>query len=85
MLYQIKVFVSIKSDVLDPQGKTVNEALVHLGHNNIKNLRIGKYITFKLSAESLEAMQKQTQEVCEKVLSNPIIESYEYTWTPLEQ
>lgn len=78
MLFHVKVYVSIKESVLDPQGKTVNEALHHLGYPGIDKTRIGKYIIFNIQADSQAQADIQIQEVCEKVLTNPIIETYTY-------
>lgn len=78
MIFHVRVFVSIKESVLDPQGKTVNEALHHLGYQNIEKTRIGKYVTFDLKADTQAVAEKQIKEICDKVLTNPIIETYTY-------
>ncbi|HAR63955.1 MAG: phosphoribosylformylglycinamidine synthase [Candidatus Margulisiibacteriota bacterium] len=78
MIFHVKVYVSIKESVLDPQGKTVNEALHHLGYPTVSKTRIGKYITFDIDSNSQLAAEAQIKEVCEKVLTNPIIETFTY-------
>lgn len=68
---KIKIYVTPKQGVLDPQGKTVESALHTMGYKNVSNVKIGKYI-------ELEAPEKQIDEMCKKLLSNPIIEDYRY-------
>ncbi|MFA5114076.1 MAG: phosphoribosylformylglycinamidine synthase subunit PurS [Candidatus Margulisiibacteriota bacterium] len=68
---KIKVYVTPKQGVLDPQGKTVESALHTMGYKNVSNVHIGKYI-------ELEAPEKQIDEMCKKLLANPIIEDYRY-------
>jgi phosphoribosylformylglycinamidine synthase subunit PurS len=77
MNFNVKVYVSIKESVLDPQGKTVNEALHHLGYSEIDNTRIGKYITFTINADNKEKATERAKEASLKVLTNPIIEKFE--------
>jgi phosphoribosylformylglycinamidine synthase len=68
---KVKVYVTPKKGVLDPQGKTVEAALHTMGYKNVSNVHIGKYI-------ELEAPEKQIDEMCKKLLANPIIEDYRY-------
>lgn len=64
--------------LLDPQGKAVNATLKNSGYKTISNVRIGKHITVELEAESKEIATNIIEETCKKMLSNPIMESYEY-------
>lgn len=64
--------------LLDPQGKAVNATLKNSGHKTISNVRIGKHITVELECESKKEAEKQINEICKKVLSNPIMESFEF-------
>lgn len=65
--------------LLDPQGKAVNATLKNTGYKTISNVRIGKHITVELDTESKSIAEKQIDEICKKVLSNPIMESYEFS------
>jgi phosphoribosylformylglycinamidine synthase subunit PurS len=67
--------------LLDPQGKAVNHSLIKTGYISIENVRIGKHITFELEAESLVAAEEIVNEVCKKVLTNPIMEGYTFVIT----
>ena len=64
--------------LLDPQGKAVNATLKNTGYKTVSNVRIGKHITVELEADSRAVAGKQIDEICKKVLSNPIMESFEY-------
>lgn len=69
--------------LLDPQGKAVNATLKNSGYKSISNVRIGKHITVELECDSKKEAEKQIEEICKKVLSNPIMESYEFNITAL--
>lgn len=64
--------------LLDPQGKAVNATLHGNGYPNINGVRIGKHITLEIEADSHEAASKQVEEVCARVLSNPVMEGFDY-------
>ncbi|NIP30030.1 MAG: phosphoribosylformylglycinamidine synthase subunit PurS [Candidatus Dadabacteria bacterium] len=74
--YLVKIEVSLKSVVLDPQGKTVLSALKSLGFENVEDARIGKLIELKTKGNSEESVRSDTIEMCEKLLANPVIEDY---------
>ena len=79
MAKKVKVYIKNKKGVLDPQGKTVEEALHSLGYKDVENMRIGKYMEFDLPAKlSHEKIKKQTKEMCGKLLANPVIEEYSF-------
>lgn len=71
-----KIIITPKKAVLDPQGKTVQGALEHLGYNGIRDVHIGKYIEIELDGDDLETAKKQLEEACHRFLSNPVIEDY---------
>ena len=74
-----KITVMPKKTVLDPQGKTVQHALESLGFKGVKEVRIGKFIEVELKAGSKAALKKKLDDACHKLLSNPVIEDYEFT------
>ncbi len=76
MDFEVNIIVALKKTVNDPQGSTVTSSLKTLGFADIMSTRIGKYITLYLKADSKEAAEKQTVQMCEKLLSNPVLESY---------
>jgi phosphoribosylformylglycinamidine synthase subunit PurS len=71
-----RVFVTLKPSVFDPQGTTVNEALHALGYNAVKDVRQGKYFELEIEATSAEDARRIVSEAADKLLSNPVIETY---------
>ncbi len=71
-----KIYITLKKDVLDPQGSVIANSLRSLGFNNIEDVRQGKYIEIKLDSENEESANKQLNEMCEKLLANLVIEDY---------
>ena len=72
-----KVTVMLKDGVLDPQGEAVKHALNSLDYNKVESVRQGKVIEIVLDETSEEAANKSIKEMCEKLLANTVIESYE--------
>lgn len=73
---KVKVEVFFKEGVLDPQGKTVKNALQHLGYDEVEDVRVGKVFTLSLKTSDREAARKRVAQMCEKLLSNPVVETY---------
>ena len=71
-----KIIITPKKAVVDPQGKTVQSALEHMGHQGIKSVHVGKYLEIELDGADKEAARRQLDEACHKFLSNPVIEDY---------
>jgi phosphoribosylformylglycinamidine synthase len=71
-----RVFVTLKPSVFDPQGRTILDALHSLGHSGVGDVRQGKYFELELAAASAEQARALASEVADKVLANPVIESY---------
>lgn len=65
--------------LLDPQGKAVTHGLKNMGLSALENVRIGKHISLEVESESKEKASAQVDEACKKLLSNPIMESYQFT------
>jgi phosphoribosylformylglycinamidine synthase len=72
-----RVYVSYKDTVLDPQGKTVRNALRSLGYDDVVDVRQGKYFQIELKDMSREQAEKILREMADKILSNPVIEKFE--------
>jgi phosphoribosylformylglycinamidine synthase PurS subunit len=75
-----KIRVSLKPTVLDAQGAVVRQALQSLGYENVAGVRMGKYIEVELR-DGGDA-DRQVREMCERLLTNPIIEDYEFEVGP---
>jgi phosphoribosylformylglycinamidine synthase len=71
-----RVFVTLKQSVFDPQGKVIADSLKSLGYEGVGDVRQGKYFELELAAGSAEQARTLATEVADKVLANPVIESY---------
>ena len=71
-----KVFVTLKKSVFDPQGKTIADALHSMGYSSVGDVRQGKFFELEIAAASAEQAKTLASEVADKVLANPVIESY---------
>lgn len=76
---QVKIFVTLKQGVLDPQGVSIKNALNALGFSGVEEVRMGKYLELKLSSDKdASATASVVKEMCDKLLANPVIEDYTY-------
>lgn len=71
-----RIHVFYKDSVFDPQGNTVGETLKKMGFNKVKNVRCGRVIDLEIDYPSKEEARKDIQRMCEKLLANPVIESF---------
>jgi len=71
-----RVFVTLKQSVFDPQGTTVAEALHTLGYASVKDVRQGKYFELDIDAATVDEVNRVAKEAADKLLANPVIESY---------
>jgi phosphoribosylformylglycinamidine synthase len=75
---KIKVFVTPKKNVLDPQGAAVGHALESLGLKGLKGTRVGKVIELEVEGADSPQLRAQLDKLCKDLLSNPVIEDYQY-------
>ena len=73
---KFSVTVTLKKDVLDPQGKVVQNTLVNMGMSNLKNIRQGKHFEIEIDESDTNSAEKKIDEMCKKLLVNLIIEDY---------
>lgn len=73
-----KIYVTPKKAVLDPQGKAVANALHSLGYAAVGDVHIGKYMEIELAGTDQAVAKKQLDEMCHRILSNPVIEDYRF-------
>ena len=73
-----KIVITPKKAVVDPQGKTVQSALEHMGYGGINAVHVGKYLEVDLADGDREAARRWVDEACHKFLSNPVIEDYRF-------
>ncbi len=78
----VKVFVTPKAGILDPQGGAVETSLRSLGFAHVSNVHVGKYIVLDIDVGSVEAAREQVARMCEQLLANPLIEDYRFEVEP---
>jgi phosphoribosylformylglycinamidine synthase len=80
-MVNVRVYITPKKGILDPQGVTIERALPALGFSGVSNVRVGKFIELTLAADGLsrEQVHAQVDEMCRKLLANPIIEDFTFT------
>ena len=80
MGWHVNVYVTLKPSVQDPQGATVQRALNQMGYKGVQSVRMGKFTELEFDGALSEAdVKKQTDEICDKLLANPNIETYRFT------
>ncbi len=75
MQYQAKVTIELKAGMLDPEGTTAKRALGHLGYD-VSSVKTAKLYEIVIEAESLDTAQHKVEEMCQKLIANPIIHNY---------
>ena len=73
---KISVIVTLKKDVLDPQGTTIKKALQGMSFNNINSIRQGKYFEIDIDEKNEKKAREKAEEMCKKLLANLVIEDY---------
>jgi phosphoribosylformylglycinamidine synthase subunit PurS len=75
---RVKIFVSLKPGVLDPQGKAIERSLHTLGYQEVRDVRVGKYLELEVDAASRPTAEARVREMCDQLLANPVIEDYRF-------
>ena len=81
--FHARIYVTLRSSVLDPAGTAVQSGLAQLGYEGVEGVRIGKYIELNLTAPDQEQAQQQLDQMCDQLLANPVIENYCFELTEL--
>jgi phosphoribosylformylglycinamidine synthase subunit PurS len=79
MPYSARINVMLKPGIADPQGQTIERALPALGYEGVSSVRVGKVIELNIEASDEEAARQKVAEMCERLLANPVIESFDVT------
>ncbi|TSI10579.1 phosphoribosylformylglycinamidine synthase subunit PurS [Lysinibacillus sp. BW-2-10] len=74
---KVKIYVTLRESVLDPQGSAVQGSLAKMGYNEVSDVRIGKYLEVQI-ADTDRDIDALVNEMCEKLLTNTVIEDYRY-------
>jgi len=77
-MLQAEIHITLKKVVSDPQGLTIKHALSSLNYKEVGEVRVGKLISIKLNLNSKEEAEKKLDQMCKKLLANPIIEDYRF-------
>ncbi|HET7004147.1 MAG TPA: phosphoribosylformylglycinamidine synthase subunit PurS [Candidatus Binatia bacterium] len=77
-MMRVKIFVSLKKGVLDPQGKAIERSLHTLGYNEVQDVRAGKYLEIEMESASRQNAELRVREMCDKLLTNTVIEDYRF-------
>ncbi len=80
-MYKVKILVTLRKTILDPQGKAVESSLKSLGYDKITDTRIGKYVELLINADSRKEAAEIAENACRKLLANPVMEDYTYEIT----
>lgn len=78
MMLTARIYVTLKPGVLDAQGDTVKSALEMLGFTGVGDVRIGKFMVVTLNSATREQATTQVEEMCKRLLANPVIEEYAF-------
>ena len=73
---KISIVVTLKKEVLDPQGKVIQQTIKNMNLENITNVRQGKYFELELNEKKYDDAKSKIEKICTKLLANPIIEDY---------
>ena len=73
---KISAIITLKKDVLDPQGKVIHQALDGMGFNSVNEVRQGKYFEIEVKEDDPKKAEAMVEEMCKKLLSNLVIENY---------
>ena len=79
MKLKAQIHITLKPSVSDPQGLTVAGGLKQLGFNSVDSVRVGKFIEIEVEVESRKKAENDFNEMCEKLLANPVIEDYRFS------
>jgi len=84
MQFEAQVEVTHLPGILDPQGATIERALPALGYDNVSEVKVGKSIRLVVEAADENAARAQVDEMCQRLLANPVIEAYDISLTELD-
>lgn len=78
-MFIARIIVTLRTSILDPQGKAVHHALESLGLGDVHDVRIGKHVQMKIESASLDDARRITEEACKKLIASPVMEEYSFT------
>ncbi len=82
MTFLARVYVTLRPTVNDPQGLTIRGGLRQLGYGEVESVRAGKYLELRLDAPDAATAESRVQEMCRRLLANPVIEDFRFVVEP---
>ncbi|TWE01889.1 phosphoribosylformylglycinamidine synthase [Neobacillus bataviensis] len=83
-MFKAIVYVTLRESVLDPQGNAVQESLHSLGYEEVRDVRIGKYMELEINSDDQKAAEERVRDMCEKLLANTVIEDFRFDLNNIE-
>ncbi len=77
-MFLAQVYITLKPTVNDPQGLTVLGGVKNLGFDSVEDIRVGKFLEVRVAESSRQRAEQLVEELCQKLLANPVIEEYRY-------
>ncbi len=84
MKFLSRVTITLRKSILDPQGKAVHHAVESLGMKQVRDVRMGKYVEVRFEAPSESEARSATEEMCRKLLANPVMEDFRFEIEKME-
>ncbi len=81
-MIKAKIHVTLKSGILDPQGRAIRQSLETLGFSSANDVRVGKFLEIELHENDPVQAEEQLKAMCQTLLANPVIEEYQYELEP---
>lgn len=78
-MYHAKIIVTLRTSILDPQGKAIEHGIHSLKYTAVDGVRIGKFIELNLRTDRRDEAERMTKEICSKLLANPVMEDFTFT------
>lgn len=76
--YHARIYITLRSSVLDPAGTAVQSGIKQMGYPDVEGVRIGKYVEMNLQARNEAEAKTQLDSICDRLLANPVIENYRF-------
>jgi phosphoribosylformylglycinamidine synthase PurS subunit len=83
-MFLAKIYVTLKQSVLDPQGTAVQKALQQHGYDEVQDVRIGKFMEVQIATNDKAYAEERVNAMCERLLANPVIETYRFELVEVE-
>ncbi|MEW6685389.1 MAG: phosphoribosylformylglycinamidine synthase subunit PurS [Candidatus Edwardsbacteria bacterium] len=77
-MFIANIYITLKEGVFDPQGTIIKHSLETLGFKEVSEVRMGKFVRLRLNHQNKEEAKKEVEQICKKVLTNPVIETYRF-------